>query len=59
MTDDRGLIPHCPRWLPYRMSQMDRLCAGEELTERIPLEAVDAILAAAKAGDATRTTITS
>jgi hypothetical protein len=48
LTDERGLIPHSPRWLAYWMSQMDRAFAGEELAERIPLEAVDA----------TRTTIT-
>ena len=52
MTVDRGLIPHSPRWLDYWTSQLDRLCAGEELAECIPLEAVDAILAASKARDA-------
>ena len=46
MTDDRGLIPHTPRWLEYWRSQVNRLFAGEEMPDlRIPLEAVDAILA--------------
>lgn len=35
MTDDRGLIPHSPRWRAYWMSQMERLMAGVRV--RTPL----------------------
>ena len=60
MTDDRGLIPHSPRWLSYWTERIDRIVEGEEPSTPgcIPLEAFDAVLAAARAGDATRTTIT-
>lgn len=58
MTDDRGLIPHSPRWLAYWTSQLEKLVAGEELAELIPLAALDAILASGDSGDATRAIIT-
>jgi len=49
IVDGHGLIPHTPRWLEYWRSQMHRLFAGEEMPGlRIPLEAVDAILADAR-----------
>ena len=28
MTDDRGLIPHSPRWLAYWTERIDRIVAG-------------------------------
>jgi hypothetical protein len=60
MTDDRGLIPHSPRWLAYWTERIGRIFAGEEPSTPgcIPLDAFDAVLAAARAGDATCTTIT-
>ena len=60
MTDDRGLIPHSPRWLAYWTERINRIVAGAEPSTPgcIPLDAFDAVLAAARAGDAKRTTIT-
>lgn len=56
MTDDKGLVPHSPRWLAYWTSQLDKLVAAEELAPgSFPLEAFDAIR---PAGEATRATIT-
>ncbi len=45
LVDDRGLIPHTPRWLEYWTTQLARLVDGEDLAGlRIPLEAWDAIV---------------
>jgi hypothetical protein len=48
LTDRTGLVPHSPKWLAYWTEQLAKIFAGQEITERIPLEAVDAILAASQ-----------
>jgi hypothetical protein len=43
-TDHHGLIPHSPRWLAHWAGELAKLAAGDETTERIPLEAWDALV---------------
>jgi hypothetical protein len=51
ITDDHGLVPHSPKWIGYWTTQMDRALVGEQLVSRIPLQFVDALLAAARDGN--------
>ena len=51
LTDLSGLAPHSEAWLDYWERRIGRLLGGEAQgdTGRIPLEAIDAIVAASKA----------
>ena len=51
LTDDSGLRPHSEAWLDYWSHRIDRLLGGEAQREtgRIPLEAIDALVAGAAA----------
>jgi len=51
LTDDSGLRPHSEAWLDYWGHRIERLLGGEAQREpgRIPLEAIDAIVAASAA----------
>ena len=51
LTDNSGLAPHSEAWLDYWRCRIDRLLAGEGHRDpgRIPLEAIDAIIAASAA----------
>ena len=40
-----GLVPHTAQWLEYWMAKLDRVMKGENIDEKIPLEAYDAIKA--------------
>jgi len=50
-TDNSGLAPQSEAWLDYWERRIERLLGGESQREtgRIPLEAVDAIVAAGTA----------
>ncbi len=48
LTDVSGVAPYSRAWLDYWKHRIERLLAGEP-TGRIPLEAVDALVAAGKA----------
>jgi hypothetical protein len=51
LTDFSGLAPQSGAWLDYWSHRIDRLLGGEGLgdTGRIPLEAIDALVAASMA----------
>jgi hypothetical protein len=50
-TDSSGLVPHSEDWLDYWGHRIERLLGGDGQGEtgRIPLEAVDALVAASPA----------
>ena len=45
LTDLSGLIPHTKPWFDYWIARVDKLLAGEELDEKIPLAFLDALIA--------------
>ena len=45
LTDVSGWVPHTQQWFVHWTERPDRLCAGEELDERIPVEFGDALIA--------------
>jgi hypothetical protein len=49
LTDDAGLVPGSPQWLAYWTQRVDKIIGGDDEVRscKIPLEFVDAILAAA------------
>ena len=51
LTDLSGLVPHTEDWLAYWKQRIERLLGGEAQREtgRIPLEAIDALVAASRA----------
>ncbi|HEY1206514.1 MAG: hypothetical protein ABSH46_23880 [Bryobacteraceae bacterium] len=51
LTDASGLVPRSEHWLAYWGHRIERLLGGEAHGEtgRIPLEAVDALVAASTA----------
>ena len=51
LTDTSGLMPHSEAWLDYWGRRIERLLGGDAQREpgRIPLEAIDAIVAASTA----------
>ena len=51
LTDLSGLVPNTEDWLAYWKQRIERLLGGEGQgqTGRIPLEAIDAIVAASTA----------
>ena len=51
LTDSSGLVPQSEKWLAYWAHRIERLLGGEAPGEtgRIPLEAVDALVAASAA----------
>ena len=40
---DSGLMPHTPQWLEYWTEKLDRVMKGENIDEKIPLAAYDAM----------------
>jgi hypothetical protein len=48
LTDFSGLIPHTKQWFDYWTEWLDRLFAGKELDEKIPVEFFDALIAGAR-----------
>jgi hypothetical protein len=38
-----GLVPQTPQWLEYWTEKLDRVMRGENIDEKIPLEAYDAM----------------
>lgn len=47
LTDLSGLVPHTKQWFDYWMAWLDKLLAGEELEEKIPMDVFDALVASA------------
>jgi hypothetical protein len=40
---DSGLMPYTPQWLEYWTEKLDRAMKGENIDEKIPLAAYDAM----------------
>jgi hypothetical protein len=53
LTDSSGLIPNSQAWLDYWLPKVDRIISGDDgdMSERIPIAVVDAIVAAGKKHD--------
>lgn len=45
LTDRSGLVPHTRQWFDYWSAQVDKLFAGEQLGEKIPMEFFDDLIA--------------
>jgi hypothetical protein len=43
-TDCSGLVPYTAAWRDYWMAMVEKLIAGDQLDEPIPLEFVDALI---------------
>jgi len=44
LTDERGLVPHTPKWLAYWTEWVDKLMRDENPPGRISIEAFDAVV---------------
>jgi hypothetical protein len=53
LTDSSGLIPNSQAWLDYWLKEVDMVITGEDRAgrPRIPIAAIDAILAAGRKHD--------